>query len=268
MALGKRCQPEKYPLTVLVIASNEERNIGRCLRSVRFWAAESLVVVNDCTDATVRVAEALGARVVEHAWEGYGAQKNFGTALATQDWVLSLDADEEVSAELGCSLRKFLSRDASGYAGARFPRLVRFQGRWIRHGDWYPDEQLRLYRKDRGRWTEPAVHEHLELRGRIKRLRGPLHHYTYRSLREQIQVGLNYGELWLRDQELRPVRAFEVLGRAFWRFFRGYVLKFGFLDGFWGLHIALSQGFLVFYRYAGLRERYGERRSGRGNGDS
>ncbi|MDR3143338.1 MAG: glycosyltransferase family 2 protein [Puniceicoccales bacterium] len=264
MTLSEQHQSGKYPLTALVIASNEERNIGRCLRSVGDWVAESLVVVNDCTDATVRVAKALGARVLEHTWEGYGAQKNFGSALATQSWILSLDADEEISPELRCSIQKFLSQNSSNYAAAYFQRMVCFQGRWIRHGDWYPDEQLRLYRKDRGRWTEHAVHEHLEVKGRIMRLRGPLHHYTYRSLREQVQVGLNYGELWLRDRKLRPVWVFEILARAFWRFFRGYLLKFGFLDGFLGLYIALSQSFLVFYRYTSLRECYEEKRWGQG----
>ncbi|MDR0445228.1 MAG: glycosyltransferase family 2 protein [Puniceicoccales bacterium] len=249
--------PQKVcPISVIVIARNEEKNIQRCLASVMDWVQEIIVVVNGCTDATVQKAEELGARVVEHPWMGYGAQKNFGAGLSAQPWILSLDADEEVSPDLKLSMQDFFSaNDAVAYDGTNFSRLVYFQRKWIRHGEWYPDYVVRLYRKEKGHWSGDAVHERLEITGKIKRVRGHLYHYTYRSFQEQLQTGLKYADLWVQEQRVRPVCALEIFARSLWRFFRGYVLKLGCLDGFLGLYIALTQGFLTTYRYARLRER-------------
>jgi glycosyltransferase involved in cell wall biosynthesis len=249
-----------YPISVVVIAHNEEKNIRRCLASVVNWVQEIIVVVNDCTDATVQNAKELGAKVVEHPWEGYGLQKNFGANLATQPWILSLDADEEVSSELKLSVQGFLFGDqALNYQGASFSRIVFFQGKWIRHGEWYPDYVVRLYRKEKAHWSHDAVHEHLEITGKIKRIRGHLYHYTYCSFKEQLQTGLKYADLWVEHHERRWVSLAEILARSSWRFFRGYVLKLGFFDGFWGLYIALTQGFVTLYRYVRLREQYAKR---------
>jgi glycosyltransferase involved in cell wall biosynthesis len=243
----------------VVVARNEGKNIQRCLASVVNWVQEIIVVVNDCTDATVQKAEELGAKVVEHHWEGYGAQKNFGASLSAQPWILSLDADEEISPDLKCSLQKFFpAGDAVDYDGASFSRMVFFQRKWIHHGEWYPDYVVRLYRKGKGHWSADAVHEHLEITGKIKRIRGHLYHYTYRSFQESIQTGLKYADLWVQEQKVRHVCVWEICARSLWRFFRGYVWKCGFLDGFLGLYIALTQGFLTMYRYARLRERYRE----------
>jgi glycosyltransferase involved in cell wall biosynthesis len=249
-----------YPVTVVVIAHNEEEHIERCLSSVADWVEEIIVVVNDCTDHTVTKAQALGAKVVEHVWQGYGAQKNFGAALASRPWILFLDADEEVSSKLRVALQHFLLENNPIYVGASFSRRVFFQKKWIRHGEWYPDYVLRLNRKKKGHWSDAVVHEQLELKGKVKRLDGHLYHYTYRSFQEQVQTGLKYSDLWVENHSPCKVWTLEIFARSFWRFFRGYVVKLGFLDGFLGLYIALTQAFFAMYRYTRLREHYGTRR--------
>ena len=149
------------PLSVIIITLNEEHNIGRCLASVG-WASEVLVVDSASTDRTREIAIAQGAKVLEHAWEGYGQQKNWAMAQATQPWVLFVDADEEVTPELRAEIAEFVQNDGvvggKRYDGAHPARKTWFLGRWILHGGWYPNRLVRLGRRGHCRWTEPAVH--------------------------------------------------------------------------------------------------------------
>jgi glycosyltransferase involved in cell wall biosynthesis len=250
--------PAQLPLSVAIIAKNEAQNLPRVLASVRGWVSEIVVVLNDTTDTSEAIALAAGASVHHLPWRGYRDMKNAASDLTTQPWILSLDADEEVSPALRADITAFLSRaDVASFAGARFPRKVWFIDRWITHGDWYPDYSLRLFHRDRARWGGDAfVHEKVECRGPIETLRGDLHHYSFPTLSSHVAKINPFADLFVRQQQERGTR-FSVASAVFrpaWRFFRAYVLRRGFLDGFPGLYIAWATAFGTFVRYSRLYE--------------
>ena len=172
------------PISVVVVARNEAHTLPRCLASVQGWCADLVVALNDTQDDSEKVAAAAGAHVHPLPWRGYRDTKNAALALARHDWVLSLDADEEVSPALRDAIVAFFSRvDRERFAGARFPRKVWFIDRWITHGDWYPDLSLRLFHRARARWGGDAfVHEKIECDGLVATLAGDLHHYSFPTL--------------------------------------------------------------------------------------
>jgi glycosyltransferase involved in cell wall biosynthesis len=246
------------PVSVVVVAKNEAHNLPRCLASVRGWTAETVVVLNDTTDASEAVAAAAGAHVHHLPWRGFRDTKNAALGLAAQTWVLSLDADEEVSPELQAALVAFFGAgESSRWSAARFPRKVWFLGRWITHGDWYPDYSLRLFRRDRARWGGDAfVHEKVDCTGPVATLRGDLHHYSFPTLSAHVGKINPFADLFLRQQQARGGR-FSIGAAVFrpaWRFIRAYVLKRGFLDGFPGFYIAIATAFGTFVRYSRLYE--------------
>jgi glycosyltransferase involved in cell wall biosynthesis len=246
------------PLSVVIVAKNEAQTLPRCLASVQGWVAEIVVALNDTTDDSAAVAQGLGATVHRVAWQGYRDTKNAALALATHPWVLSLDADEEVSPALRDALSAFFSRpDHDGFAGARFPRKVWFIDRWITHGDWYPDLSLRLFQRPRARWGGDAfVHEKVECDGPVTTLAGDLHHYSFPTLAGHVAKINPFADLFVRQQQDKGGRfsLFAAIFRPFWRFFRAYVLKCGFLDGFPGFYIAWATAFGAFVRYSRLYE--------------
>jgi glycosyltransferase involved in cell wall biosynthesis len=246
------------PLSVAIIAKNEAHNLPRCLASVRGWVAEIVVVLNDTTDASEAIARDVGAHVYHLPWRGYRDTKNAAIDLTTSPWVLSLDADEEVSPALRLELTAFFARpDVEQFAGARFPRKVWFIDRWIRHGDWYPDYSLRLFHRDRARWGgDEFVHEKVECRGPVQTLRGDLHHFSFPTLSAHVAKINPFADLFVVQQQAQGKR-FSLGAAVFrpgWRFFRAYVLKRGFLDGFPGLYIAWATAFGTFVRYSRLYE--------------
>jgi glycosyltransferase involved in cell wall biosynthesis len=250
--------PAQLPLSVAIIAKNEAHNLPRCLASVRGWVSEIVVVLNDTTDGSETIAQAAGARVHHLAWQGYRDMKNAASDLTTQPWILSLDADEEVSPVLRADIAAFLTRaDASSFAGARFPRKVWFIDRWITHGDWYPDYSLRLFDRERGRWGgDKFVHEKLECRGPVATLRGDLHHFSFPTLSSHVAKINPFADLFVRQQEERGKRfsTATAVARPAWRFVRAYFLRRGFLDGFPGFYIAWATAFGTFVRYSRLYE--------------
>jgi hypothetical protein len=184
--------------------------------------------------------------------------KNAASDLATQPWILSLDADEEVSPALRADITAFLTGTSTDlFAAARFPRKVWFIDRWITHGDWYPDYSLRLFHRDRARWGGDAiVHEKVECRGRVETLRGDLHHFSFPTLASHVAKINPFADLFVQQQQERGVRfsTGSAIVRPAWRFFRAYVLRRGFLDGFPGLYIAWATAFGAFVRYSRLYE--------------
>ena len=244
-------------LSVSLIASNEEKNIGRCLDSVRSIADEIVVVHNDCSDKTVEIAESYGAKCFEQKWQGYKDQKNISLEKATKPWVLCLDADEVVSPELLSSIKEFINQGhEQGVDGYAFNRLSFFLGKWIRHGDWYPDRKLRLVRNGEAKWTGAQVHEKLEANGVVKRMRGDLLHYSYPSMNSFIEKTISFSDLYLQCQ-LETKRRWNlpnVVFRPIWRFARAYFIRLGFLDGFPGFFIAASTAFSTFFKHSRLYE--------------
>jgi glycosyltransferase involved in cell wall biosynthesis len=250
--------PAQLPLSVAIIAKNEAQNLPRCLASVRGWVGEIIVVLNDTTDASESIARSAGATVHHLPWRGYRDTKNAASDLATQPWILSLDADEEVSPTLRSNIVAFLTRtDLDTFAGARFPRKVWFIDRWITHGDWYPDYSLRLFHRARARWGgDQFVHEKVECPGPIATLSGDLHHFSFPTLASHVAKINPFADLFVRQQQERGTRfsATAAIFRPGWRFFRAYILRRGFLDGFPGLYIAWATAFGAFVRYSRLYE--------------
>ena len=249
---------EPLPISVVIIAKNEARKLPRCLASVQGWVAEIIVALNDTTDDSETIAKNFGARVHTLPWQGYRDTKNAALALAAQPWVLALDADEEVSPALHAAIGAFFAgSDKERFPGARFPRKVWFMGRWIMHGDWYPDYSLRLFRRDQARWGGDAfVHEKVECDGPVATLRGDLHHYPYDSVAMQQRKITAYAELFALQRAEAGATASPpgILARSLWRFVRAYIFKGGFLDGFPGLVAALLTVHYTFLRYTYLYE--------------
>ena len=225
-------------LSLVVITKNEADRIEACLRSVPF-ATERLVLDCGSTDGTPEVAERAGARVVRTDWPGHVAQKNRGLDLAAGPWVLSLDADERLSADAGRELEAALAApgDAVGFS---FPRLSTWLGRPIRHGKWYPDRKLRCVLRGRARWSGDDPHDRLVAEGPVKPLRGDILHAPYRDLGEHLDTIARYARISARSMAERGVRARrrDVVLRPPLHFVDAYLLRRGFLDGTPGFALA------------------------------
>lgn len=242
-------------LSVAIVSLNEEVNLRHCLESLRGVAAEIVVVDSGSTDGTRSVAEAFGARWFTRDWDHFHGQKNHALAQCRQPWVLSLDCDEALSAELAGKIRRFLQNPGNA-CGAEFPRCTRFLGRWIRHGEWYPDLSLRLFKREGARFEGGAGHDHIVVAGRVARLRGELLHDSYPTLNSYIAKMNSFSDAFL-NRELARGRRWSLAGnltRPAWRFFRGYILRAGFMDGFPGLWIAVATAFAAFVRHSRLYE--------------
>ena len=242
------------PVSVCVIAMNEEDRLEACLRSADF-ADEWIVVDSHSTDRTREIATACGARVIERDWPGHVEQKNFALSLARNDWVLCLDADERLSPELRASILAALdaAQPADGY---EMNRRSWYLGRWIRHGGWYPDRKLRLFRRSKGRWGGTNPHDHVELDGRCARLPGDLLHYSYRCLSDHLRTIDSFTTIASREKHGRGEHAgfVSITLRPTWKFVRMYFVKGGFLDGVPGFFAAVSSAYYVFLKYAKLWE--------------
>jgi glycosyltransferase involved in cell wall biosynthesis len=241
-------------LSVILITHNESRNVLACLQSVAF-ADEWIVVDSGSSDDTREIAAAFGARVVQtEDWPGFGAQKNRALALARGRWVLSIDADERVSAELALQIRGVVSLGQAAPAGCELPRLSSFCGQWMRHGDWYPDRVLRLFRREAGRFSDDLVHERLVVQGGVARLRGHLLHDTMPGLDDALAKMNRYTSGRAQDLARAGRRASVAgaFGHSLWAFLRGYVLRRGFLDGRLGLVLALYVAEGTYYRHLKL----------------
>jgi glycosyltransferase involved in cell wall biosynthesis len=254
-------------LTVTVITRNESSNIAACLESVA-WADEIIIVDAQSTDDTVAIARRMATRVEVCDWPGYGAQKNLAASLASNDWVLSLDADERVSGELAHEIRGVLGGEPAA-AGYRMPRVSYYLGRWLRSTDWYPDFQLRLYDRRKGSWNERKVHESVVLSGTTGVLRRELLHYPYRNISHHVQTIDRYTTLAAEDWLAagRRTTALQVVLHTEFAFLRNYVLKGGFRDGSAGLIVSMLNSYYVFLKFAKLWEEQ-RRRSAVGGRDS
>jgi len=240
------------PLSIPIVACDEEANLRRCLESVQGLAREIVVVDSGSTDGTVRVAEEFGARVIHQEWLGYRDQKNMALEQCGEEWVLALDSDEELSDELRQSVVDFFKGADARYGGAYFARKVWFLGRWITHGDWYPDYKIRLARRGGCRWVGSPEHDKLEAGGEILRLPGDLHHYSFPSINRYVEKINVFGDEYLKRQ-LAAGKKWSLahnLFRPAWRFVRCYFLRRGFLDGFPGFWVALGIAFQTFVRHS------------------
>ncbi|HEY2328739.1 MAG TPA: glycosyltransferase family 2 protein [Verrucomicrobiae bacterium] len=245
----------KLPVSVCIISGNEAVRIRRALESVAGWTEEIIVVLNDdVSDGTDKIAESFGAKVFREPWKGHIAQKNSAAEKATQPWLLGLDADESVSPALRDEIRRALAKPDE-YAAFHFPRCTQFCGRWIRHGDWYPDRQTRLWRKGCAHWGGVDPHDKLIVEGRVGNLHKDLRHDNAETIDRQIEKISRYSEDFLRDAVARGRGAswLDLTVRPAWRFVRSYFFRLGFLDGWQGGYIAWMTAFYTATRYAKVR---------------
>ena len=237
-------------LSVAVIAWNEEERLRACLESVA-WADEIVVVDAESTDKTVQLARDFTDRVWVRPWPGFAVQKNFAIEQATGEWVLSLDADERVTPELHDRIREILAEDGPADA-YRVPRRNLFWGAWVRRGGLYPDYQLRLFRREMGRFIDDAVHESVRVTGRVATLGEALLHQSYRDLEDFVRRSNRYSTLaaadWIRRG--RRVSAPHLVLKPLGRFLSMYVVRLGCLDGWRGLVLAVLYAHYVFLRTA------------------
>ena len=240
-------------LSVTVITKNESAQIAAALASVR-WADEIIVVDSESSDDTVDLARKVTERVIVRPWAGYVAQKNFAASLASHDWILSLDADERVTAALAAEIQATLANPV--HKGYRMSRVTWHLGRWIRSTDWYPDVQLRLYDRRSAKWTGQYVHESVTVDGSIGRLKGELEHYAYRDISEHLETIDRYTTYAARQMQENGRRAgmLQLAGHPPLAFLRNYIARGGIRDGVPGLIISSLNAYYVFLKFAKLRE--------------
>lgn len=244
----------KIPLSVVIIAHNEEARIGNCLSSVQ-WADDLLVVIDpETSDRTAEIARDRGARVLVEPWKGFGPQKTFATAQAKHDWVLSLDADEEAGPGLSAEIQsKFSSLDRE--TAYRIPRSSFHLGRWIRFGGWTPDYQTRLFHRQHSGWNQEMIHEKVEAL-RWDKLKHPILHYLFESLSDQVETNNRYSTL-LAQKDFKAGKrfsGFKLVFKPWIKFIETYFWKMGFRDGLAGFIIAVGAAYSIFLRQAKIWE--------------
>lgn len=243
-------------LSLVVITYNEESNLDRCLLSAKGVVDEIVVVDSFSADGTVAIAQKHGATVIQRVFDGYGQQKNFATSAASNDWVLSLDADEELTAELRTSIAQAMA--SPQYPVYKMARITNYCGQWIKHCGWYPDYQVRLYDRRRGRWQEPKVHEYWKLADGediMGQLRGDLLHYSFTSIEQHRCKMDRYTDLAAMEaaEKGRGATIFKVIFSPVWRFISEYFLKLGFLDGYYGWVICRISARAAYLKYSKIR---------------
>jgi glycosyltransferase involved in cell wall biosynthesis len=247
ISLIKRLPEAAVKLSAIIITRNEAAKIAACLDSVSF-CDERIVVDAVSTDDTAQIAAAAGARVVTREWPGFGPQKNFALAQATGEWVLSIDADERVSAALRAEIQSAIAAAAAD--GYEIARLSTFLGRPMRHSGWFPDYVLRLFRRERARFTDDLVHERVICEGRIRRLSTPLDHHPVLRLEDAIARLDSYSTAGARMiPERRRVSFASGITHGLWSFLRAYIWRLGFLDGREGFLLAVANAEGTYYRY-------------------
>lgn len=240
---------------MVLITLNEAGNLPRALAGVR-WAQDIVVLDSGSTDDTAAIARQAGARVFQESWKGFGAQKNSAIARATCDWVLSLDADEEVSPELAAEIQQLLAGNPA-FSAYRIPRLNHFLGRPLRHGGYWPDPKLRLFRRGAAHFEDRSVHESMQSAGPVGTLKHPLLHHCYPTLEDYIEHMNRYSSLGAsmlvsagRAPRSLPALAWSALLNPAATFLYNYVFRLGFLDGREGLLQHLNHSVYIHWKYA------------------
>lgn len=244
-------------LSLAVITKNEAHNIARCLQSVEGLADELLVVDSGSTDHTIAIAESMGARVLHHDFEGHIEQKNFASAQVRGDFILSLDADEALNPELYEAIK---TEKAKGFPHTAYAmnRLTSYLGKWIHHSGWYPDTKLRLFKKGSCAWGGYNPHDKLmplDPSLPIQHLNGDILHYTYYSLQEHLSQVNYFTDILAKAnyEDGKRSNLLKIIGGGAFKFFKDFVLKKGFLDGYHGFLIASISAFATFIKYAKLK---------------
>lgn len=241
------------PISVVIVTKNEQRNIERALESIKD-AAEIIVIDSFSADNTPEICRRYTEKFFQKEWQGYARQKQDGIDLAANEWVLVLDADEFVAPELKEEILKTIHEGR--YAGAYVPRKNFFAGKWIKHGGWWPDYTLRLFKKTSGRMEQRAVHEKVVVNGKTAYLKSPINHYTYNSISEFVDKNNIYSTLAAEELEKDNVspNILDLTIRPCFTFVKMFFLKLGFMDGIHGLILALLYSYYTFLKYSKVYE--------------
>lgn len=240
-------------LSAVIITKNEEANIRRCLESVKF-ADEMIVIDSSSTDKTVAIAQELGARVFTTDWKGYGAAKQEGVEKATGEWIISIDADEQIPSTLAQEIKNRIE-SSNGIAGFYVKRKTNFLGRWILHCGWYPDYVLRLFQKNKGRFDNAYIHEKVVTDGDVGYLSGELLHFSYPDLESYLTKFNSYTTMGAEEAHKQGRKAgwFDILIRPPVSFIKHYIANQGFRDGIEGFILSSLSATAVLVKYAKLR---------------
>lgn len=240
-------------ISAAIITFNEERNIARAMESLR-CCDEIVVVDSGSTDRTVELATKLGARVLETSWRGYAGQKNYASEHCSNDWVLSLDADEALSEALEGEIWQ-IKKNGPRFDAYTMPRLAQYLGRWILHSGWYPDRKVRLFDRSKARWVGDYVHESVLVEGAVGHLKSNILHFTCSSLSEHLKTMDRYTTLAAEQlvEQRKKIGFQELVANPPWTFFKTYFLRAGFLDGMEGLAIAYMAALYNFLKFVKAR---------------
>ncbi len=228
----------------------------RCLKAVKPVADEIIVVDSFSTDKTKDICQQFGVRFYEHPFTDYIEQKNLATSYVSYDYVLNIDADEVLTPELQQSI--LAEKENFRYDGYFLNRVTNYCGKFIRHGGWYPDRKLRLWNKRKGQWAGKLIHEHIRMQPETTtgKLQGDLLHYSYNTVEEHIAQINKFTTLTARQAFNRHKKSscFKIRCNPKWKFFRDFILRGGFLDGYYGWLIAKNSAYATFLKYVKLRE--------------
>ncbi|MBU2514491.1 glycosyltransferase family 2 protein [bacterium] len=252
-------------LSAAIITLNEEQNIGDCIKSLD-WVDEIVVVDSLSTDNTKKVAKSLGAKVIDQAFLGHVKQKQLAVDSCSHDWIICLDADERITADLKKEIiQLFTNTPVDGLSdGYTVARKSFHLGKWIMHGGWYPDRNIRLFNRKHGRWTGLNPHDVIEVRGKPGRLEGALQHFVFEDLAHNIRTNNSYSSISAKilfesgKKPSLPKLLFKPLGK----FIETYFLKRGFLDGLPGFIISIGAAYSMFLKHAKHWEYYHIKKNG------
>jgi glycosyltransferase involved in cell wall biosynthesis len=249
----------KLPISAAVITLNEEKNITACLHSLK-WVDEIVVVDSLSSDRTKELAESMGATVLDQAFLGHVKQKQLAVDSCNHEWIICLDADERVTEDLRdeiCTLFTSTSQDslANGYTVARKSFHL---GRWIMHGGWYPDRNIRLFNKKHGFWSGVDPHDKIQVSGEVKNLKGALEHYVFKDLKHNVDTNNFYSGISadIFFNEGKKPSLLKLFFKPFGKFIETYIVKRGFLDGLPGFIISVGAAYSMFLKFAKLWERH------------
>jgi len=242
-------------LSAAIITFNEEKNIERCLKSLQGIVDEIIVVDSFSTDKTEEICQKYGVRFIKNKFEGHVEQKNFAANSCVNDWVFSLDADEALSEELQKSILKVIQNpDFDSYS---FNRATHYCGQHIRHSGWYPDPSLRLWNRNKGKWAGNNPHDRyvLNIGASRKHIAGDLLHFSFNSIEEHSTQINKFSTISAMSKFKKGKKSsiFHITIAPRWRFIHNYILKLGFLDGYFGYVIAVNSAQEVFLKYSKLR---------------
>ncbi|EPG73220.1 glycosyltransferase, group 2 family protein [Leptospira fainei serovar Hurstbridge str. BUT 6] len=243
------------PISACIITLNEEDNITRCLSSLKF-VDEIIVLDSGSSDRTGELAKSFGAKIVHREFDDYVSQKNHVVSLAKNSWILSVDADEEISPKLENEIREILGGREPEEDGFLIPRLTMYMGKWVRHGGWYPNYRVRLFKKSKGRFVGGKVHESVLLEGKKRKLKNPILHYSYQNLYDHVNFINRYSELAATEKFAKGKRTgllFAFL-KASYKSFWMYFVRCGFLDGRRGFILAIMGFYYNFLKYTKILE--------------